>query len=139
MSWTYEITSGKLYSDTGELLDIGYSGQPPHVNDFAAVGEVGIGPIPAGSWRISGLEWDNPKLGPFVLILEPNEATMAHVISLNRDPGSFRIHGERVEPPAGYASDGCLIFPRSIREQIWNSGDHELDTVATLGGNNEIQ
>jgi hypothetical protein len=131
VSWTYEISSGKMYSDAGELLDIGYSGQPPHVNDFSAVGEVGIGPIPAGSWEIKGPE-DSPKTGPYTLTLVPNEATMAHVISLNRDPVSFRIHGERAQPPPGYASDGCIILPRAIREQIWNSGDHELDTVAQL-------
>jgi hypothetical protein len=133
MSYAYEIiSSGKMYSDAGELLDIGYSGQPPHVNDIAAVGEVGIGPIPPESWRISGMELDNPKLGPFVLLLEPDEPTMAYVISLNRDPNSFRIHGERITPPPGYASDGCIILPRAIREQIWNSGDHALDTVAQL-------
>jgi hypothetical protein len=131
MSYCYEITSGKLYSDAGELLDIGYSGQPPHVNDFAAVGERGIGPIPAGSWVITGVE-DSPRTGPFTLILVPDAATTAHVQMLDRDPESFRIHGEREKPPPGYASDGCIILPRAIRERIWDSGDHALDTIATL-------
>jgi hypothetical protein len=132
MSLSYEITTGKMYSGAGKLLATGYSGQPPHVNDIAAVGEVGIGPIPPGSWRISEIEWDNPRLGPFVLVLEPDPATTLYVLSLGRGSHTFRIHGEREQPPPGYASDGCIVLPRAPREQIWNLGDHELNTIATL-------
>lgn len=131
MSWAYEISTGRMYYDDGSLLATGYSGQPPHVNDLAAVGERGIGPIPPGSWQLTGVE-DSPRTGPFTIILTPDAATMLSVLALGRDPNTLRIHGERETPPPGYASDGCVVLPHEIRKKIWDSGDHYLDTIATL-------
>jgi hypothetical protein len=39
------------------------------------------------------------------------------------------MHGERTKPPAGFASDGCIIMPRQVRMECWNSNDHDLQVI----------
>jgi hypothetical protein len=131
MSWTWEISAGKFYRDDGLLCAVGYSGQPPHVNDITAFAERGIGPIPPGHWQIAGIE-NSPKLGENVLVLIPDKSTMLYLFTLGREPLTFRIHGERKVPPPGFASDGCIVLAEDVRLGVWNSTDHELDTIATL-------
>jgi len=129
MSWTYEQSTGRLYDDAGQVQGRGYSGQPPHTNKPEDEGLEGKGPIPCGKWFVTGVQYDNPKLGPFVLILEPDDATRSRVAALGRDPSSFRMHGERLEPPAGFASDGCIIQVRLVREMVYNSPDKQIDVI----------
>lgn len=41
---------------------------------------------------------------------------------------AFRIHGERIEGPAGFASAGCIILSLSTRRQILRDGG-DLEVV----------
>jgi hypothetical protein len=43
----------------------------------------------------------------------------------------FLMHGDSIESP-GCASQGCVIMPRPIREQVWKSGDRDLQVVAEV-------
>jgi hypothetical protein len=130
MAWTYQQNSGRLSDPNGALQGVGYSGQPPHTNAPADEGLEGLGPIPRGIWTKKSVEWDNPKLGPFVIVLEPDETTRARIVTLGRDPDSFRMHGERLPPaPPGFASDGCIVQIRQVRENFWNSPDPVLEVV----------
>jgi hypothetical protein len=130
--WLYHQNTGWLNDPSGQDIWQGYSGQPPHVNVSADEGLEGLGPIPSGTWLVTEVFQEHPKLGPFVLVLEPDEPTRARVILLGRDPDSFRMHGERSIPPSGYASDGCIIMPRSVRELVWDNADHEISVQETI-------
>lgn len=126
MPHTYHQASGVWMNPKGAILGTGYSGQPPHTNVIGDEALEGLGPIPAGNWYITAIQEENIKLGPSVLILEPDNDTRARILAMPRDPDSFRIHGERLEPPPGYASDGCIILTRFCRLMIWESLDHAL-------------
>jgi hypothetical protein len=41
------------------------------------------------------------------------------------------MHGDSKEHP-GCASQGCIILPRPVREQVWHSGDRELEVRAEI-------
>ena len=42
----------------------------------------------------------------------------------------FKIHGDLIDAPGQHkASDGCVILSRDVREQIWQSGDHDLHVI----------
>jgi hypothetical protein len=118
--WTYEQFTGRILQND-RLVGVGYAGSPqgkdnPDMQDVAQTG-----PLPRGLYTIEAPQ-NSPHTGPFTLDLTP-------------DPGNkmfgrseFRIHGDSIEHP-GTASEGCIIMARSIREQIWTSGDHELHVV----------
>jgi hypothetical protein len=125
MSWTYEQLTGNLFDPSDELQGKGYSGQPPYSNDPAAQNLEGLGPIPQGLWRAVELIPESTH-GPFAIRLEPYETTETFGRS------GFLMHGERVTPPPGYASDGCIIQSRDVRERFWDSTDHDIQVVASL-------
>lgn len=124
MPWGYQQATGNFSEPFGALVAKGYSGQPPHANVPTDEGLVNLGPIPCGYWQGVKLEVWNPRLGPYVIVLAPDPATRARVLAYGRDPDSFRVHGERAQPPFGYASDGCIILSRDIRELFWANLDH---------------
>jgi hypothetical protein len=121
MMWTNAEKTGDLMHG-GEKIDTGYSGcdQGKNNPDMQAVFDVG--PIPQGDWTISGLPVNTAEHGPFVLTLTPANGTAAFGSS------GFLIHGHKIGAP-GTASKGCNILARTIREQIWNSGDTDLEVV----------
>ena len=125
MPKTYRQSSGVLMNPAGAIMGTGYSGQPPHTNVPADEVLEGLGPIPCGNWTMVSLE-QSPKLGPDVIVLEPDAETRARILAMPRDPDSFRIHGEREEPPPGFASDGCIILTHTCRMLCWQSVDHAL-------------
>jgi hypothetical protein len=43
----------------------------------------------------------------------------------------FLMHGDSKESPSS-ASHGCVILPSSVREQVWNSRDRDLEVVAGI-------
>lgn len=120
--WTYQISTGRMIDDLGEVIGVGYSGQPQHRNDVTAVALPFLGPIPQGLYRIEP-PVNTKTHGPFVLWLDPDPA--------NEMFGriAFGIHGDSVTSP-GSASEGCIIQSRDVREKIWSSGDHDLKVVA---------
>lgn len=132
MSWLYEQLTGNFIDPIDVLQGKGYSGQPPYKNVPTAENLANLGPIPTGTYMATGVELSDPKLGPYVIVLDPDANTTAKIISYGRIPSTFRIHGERIEPPPGYASDGCIIQSRDVRELFWNSNDHEI--VVVVGG-----
>ena len=123
-SWTYSQKSGELQQD-GKHVAEGYSGTGDGKNNPAMENVPNVGPIPRGDWNVSGPPVDTRTHGPYVLHLEPKPETK----TFGRD--GFLMHGDSKEHP-GTASQGCLIFPRQVREQVWNSGDRDLEVVAEI-------
>jgi|SRR5579862_1648174 len=123
-AWTYVQQSGELQHD-GKPIATGYSGAGAGKNNAALQNVPNVGPIPQGDWTISGPPVDTPDHGPCVLKLTPAVGTETFGRS------GFLMHGDSKEHP-GCASHGCVILPRSVREQVWNSGDRELEVLATI-------
>lgn len=129
MSWLWEQSTGKLYNDAGELIAIGYAGgdkgtRPEAVNNPEYEASEGVGPLPRGTYTICPPR-DGGHLGPYVLDLTPDDSNQMYGRSL------FRIHGDNAQVNRS-ASDGCIILPRTIRTEVWESGDRILDVVAKL-------
>jgi hypothetical protein len=122
--WTYAQQTGALQRDSQHVAT-GYSGFDNGKNNPAMQGIENLGPIPQGSWNIVGPPMNTPQHGPFVLRLEPAAATNTFGRS------GFLMHGDSIEAP-GCASHGCIIMSRTVREQVWNSGDTDLEVVAVL-------
>lgn len=120
MTWRYDQATGEMSHD-GESVAYGYSGKGDAKNDPMAQSEHNEGPIPRGTYTISG-PVDTHTHGPYVLPLEPGPENEMFGRS------GFLIHGDSVVHP-GTASEGCIIMPRSAREQIWQSGDTQLEVV----------
>ncbi len=124
MSWRYEIRTGILRRVTADIQSQfmgGYSGCRDGKNNPAMCTVANLGPIPIGVYRI-GDPYDTDTHGPFVLPLTPDAANEMHGRS------GFLIHGDSTKEP-GTASEGCIIQPRAVREQIHQSGDRELEVV----------
>lgn len=124
MSHTYSQSDGGWWF-AGECLAHGYSGHEGGLNNPDVQKFAGVGPIPQGTWFISGPPEDSLTMGPFALELVPAPST----VTFGRT--GFFIHGDSVEHPgAQVASHGCIILPRKVREAIWESGDRTLFVVA---------
>jgi hypothetical protein len=119
--WTYEISTGRMYDESGKLIGVGYSGSPTYKNDASATYMIDEGPIPAGLYTIKS-PVDTAKHGPYVLWLLPDPSNEMY------GRADFGIHGDNIGKP-GCASEGCIIQSRDVREFIWDSGDHILQTV----------
>lgn len=131
--WTYEISTGKMYDPQTIIAGSGYSGHPPHVNDVSAVGLKAIGPIPPGNWTLGSLIERDPNTGEYTIVLVPDAPTRAYILSLGRDPDSFRCHGDFIGHVGQcLASDGCIVQILPVRMEMWESLDHGLQTVPTL-------
>jgi hypothetical protein len=119
--WTYAQKTGNLLQN-GQLVATGYSGFDTGKNNPAMQAVPDVGPIPQGSWTISGPPINTAEHGPFVLTLTgaPDTKTFGR--------SGFLMHGDSVDAP-GTASKGCIIMPRPAREQVWNSGDTALEVV----------
>ena len=130
MSWTWAIDSGSLYDKNGELQGKGYAGgdcgaYPPGVNNPSCCDVPKVGPLPPGHYTI-GAPQDTITHGPYVLPLTPNPGNQMY------GRGGFLIHGDSILAPGRQeASEGCIVLPLGVREQIWNSGDHDLGVVAS--------
>ena len=111
MSWKYEQSTGKMYKN-GKLIEAGYSGALTNKDDPERQHVKGVGPLPRGTYKIAG--HSNSK-GPVTIILEQTSGE-----SFGRS--EFRIHGERKQGPAGFASEGCIIMSLSTRRNILRDG-----------------
>lgn len=117
-------SKGTLHSTIADKnIGNGYSGAVGYKNDPEAQKVHNKGPIPQGEWGILGPPVDTATHGPYVIHLfaKPGTDTFGR--------SGFLIHGDSIEHP-GQASEGCIILPRSVREFIWNSNDHDLQVVA---------
>ena len=122
--WTYAQKSGDLLQN-GQRIATGYSGLDNGKNNPAMQAIPNMGPIPQGDWTIVGPPINTPDHGPFVLRLQPARDTRTFGRS------GFLMHGDSIESP-GCASHGCIIMARTVREQVWNSGDTDLEVVPEL-------
>jgi Protein of unknown function (DUF2778) len=119
--WTYAQSTGALLQN-GTQVATGYSGHDDGKNNPSMQAIRDVGPIPQGDWTIVGPPVNTPDHGPYVLRLEPANGTNTFGRS------GFLMHGDSIEAP-GCASLGCVIMPRNIREQVWASGDTDLEVV----------
>ncbi len=103
----------------------GYSGAGVGKNNPGMEKVHNVGPIPQGDWKIVGPPVNTPEHGPYVLKLKPAADTPTFGRS------GFLMHGDSKQSP-GNASQGCVILPRAVREQVWKSGDADLKVVAEI-------
>lgn len=115
--WSWDQSEGALYLD-GQWIARGYSGRAEGRNNPGMDSARGVGPIPAGRWRI-GPPRTSSRTGPHVMDLTP-VGHDAHGRS------AFQIHGDNA---AGDASSGCIVLPRAFREMISESGISLLEVI----------
>lgn len=120
--WTYAQKTGELLLN-GKHVANGYSGFDDGKNNPDMQAVANAGPIPQGDWTIVGPPANTIEHGPYVLRLQPSNGTNTFGRS------AFLMHGDSIPDP-GCASHGCIIMPRTIREQVWLSGDTSLEVVA---------
>lgn len=125
--WRWDQSAGEL-THNGRFISRGYSGNGRGKNNPSLQGVAGVGPIPAGRWKI-GAPYNSANVGPYVLPLDAVDAKPGDDTHQPTGRGAFRIHGDSIKAP-GTASKGCLILPRNVRQAIWASGDHDLEVVA---------
>jgi hypothetical protein len=123
--WVWDQGAGTLSRD-GALVSRGYSGKGAGKNNPALQGMAGIGPLPRGRWKLVNI-YDSANVGPRTITLHAADATPDDTHDAT-GRGAFRIHGDSIRAP-GTASKGCIILPRAIREQMWRSGDRDLEVV----------
>jgi len=120
-AWTYIQETGELQQD-GRPVATGYSGAGAGKNNPDVQDVHNVGPIPQGDWTIAGPPISTAEHGPYVLRLNPAEKTETFGRS------GFLMHGDSKTAP-GTASQGCVILPKSVREEVWRSGDRDLKVV----------
>ena len=81
----------------------------------------GVGPLPQGRYHIDGV-YNSKQVGPYALILRPEPGTDT------KGRGDFRVHGDNKSGNHS-ASNGCIIMPRGVREQMWLFKDHTVQVV----------
>lgn len=117
MPWTYNQTTGSLRDPQGQAVaSNGYSGNGQGRNNSAMEQTPNVGPIPRGRYRI-GHARHSTHTGPVSTDLTPQTGTNTFGRS------AFLIHGDNISHTA---SNGCIILPRSVREQINSSTDREI-------------
>jgi hypothetical protein len=124
--WQYDQSSGELRRN-GNLISRGYSGKGRGKNNPSLQGVRGIGPIPAGRWKMRNV-YNSRNVGPYTITLWADDARLNDVHEAT-GRSAFRIHGDSIRAP-GTASKGCIILPRAIRQRMWESGDHDLLVTA---------
>jgi hypothetical protein len=123
MGWKYSQTTGQLVNPAGSGVGLGYSGCGEGLNSPAQQAVACVGPIPQGDWEIGAFFDDLGGKGPIVAHLTPAAGTETFGRS------GFMVHGDNA---AGdhTASEGCVILPRVLREQLMASSDRTLTVTA---------
>jgi hypothetical protein len=123
MSWRYSQSTGDLINPAGSRVGIGYSGRGVGLNNPTKQDAADVGPIPQGSWTI-GTFFDDPGgKGPIVAHLTPSVGTQTYGRS------GFMVHGDN-SAANHTASEGCIILPHLLREQLMASNDRTLIVVS---------
>lgn len=129
--WTYKQSSGELIKSDGEIIGSGYSGGGTDPTNLEAIqghnnpllqSVHNVGPIPVGFYTIE-VPVNSLIHGLYVLPLSPNTSNNMYGRS------GFLIHGASISHP-NYASNGCIIISRLIREAIWASNDRLLEVIS---------
>lgn len=119
MPWYYSQSTGQLTRNE-RVAGIGYAGAGGGRNNPRMENVRDVGPIPRGTYQISRPR-NSERRGPHVMDLSP----VGHN-ALGRT--NFLIHGDSARHP-GQASQGCIILPRLVRQQISGSGDNRLIVI----------
>jgi hypothetical protein len=121
--WLYKQKQGSFYHNDIWIID-GYSGFGDlGKNRPEAQGQVGVGPIPQGSFLVGGVEDDEHKHGPLAIHLIPEPSTKTFGRS------GFMIHGDS-KAHLGSASHGCIILPPAVRQTVSESEDRQLIVIS---------
>ena len=115
----YSQGQGTLTAPDGTVAH-GYAGFGDGKNNPGMENVPDVGPLPRGIYRIIGEPFDHPRCGPFCLRLEPDTGNAMY------GRAGFLIHGDNGH---GTASHGCIIMPRTMREQVWREGYLELEVT----------
>ena len=122
LDWEYSQSTGELTNTNQDgTMGTGYSGQGEGLNNPDMQNVENVGPIPQGVYDI-GTPRDSERTGPYVFDLTPQSGV---------DPWGrtdFQIHGDNALGNNS-ASQGCMILPRNVRNQIGASGDNTLRVV----------
>jgi len=122
MSWTFESDTGKLYRPDGSFFAKGYAGgnegkNPEGINNPLMQSVWNVGPLPIGLYTFGEVVMES-KLGPFAIPLIPDKENEMF------GRGHFYMHGDTAIP--GHASEGCIIMPRPVREEVYSSTDRTI-------------
>jgi hypothetical protein len=130
--WFYIQASGQLFWQhppvIPELIGTGYSGAGTAKNDPDSQCVQDLGPIPRGDYTIGAIGDYGPTGTELkrALPLTPDQANdMCTPARTN-----FLIHGDSLAHP-GWASAGCIIIDKTVRERIGVSGDTMLRVLRT--------
>ena len=127
--WKFEIKTGRLFDPyTGKVLWQGYAGgncgkDPIGKNNPDYIKVKSVGPLCPGVYTF-GTPVAQSHLGPFAIPLTPDPSNEMYGRS------DFYCHGDTT--PSGNASEGCIILPRWVRDQMWASKIHTLEVVISL-------
>jgi hypothetical protein len=126
--WIFEQSTGKLYRPDGSLAATGYAGgncgkNPEGVNNPSLQSVPTIGPLPVNDYT-PGTPVPQSHLGPFAIPLIPTGTGDMF------GRGHFYMHGDTT--PSGNASEGCIIMPRAVRNEFYNSVDNKLSVVREI-------
>lgn len=117
---TYTQRTGDFTLD-GEHIGRGYSGRGQWLNNPAGEHIRGEGPIPKGAYIMSAPR-TSKNTGPYTIDLTPDGHN-----ALGRT--LLRIHGDNILLN-NTASHGCIIAPRMLRKEIWESvPDHKIKVI----------
>lgn len=119
--WTYSQSTGRLSHD-GIEIGTGYAGCGDGLDNPAMENVPCVGPLPRGRYSI-GPQFHHSHTGPITMRLSPD------ISNVMFGRGGFLIHGDSIKHP-GTASEGCIVLPHDIREQIAESTDRRLQVVA---------
>jgi hypothetical protein len=120
MGFQYSQTTGEFTQD-GQPLGTGYSGNGEGLNNAAMQQVHGVGPIPQGTYTI-GPPHADAEVGPVAMALLP----AAGNAMFNR--GDFLIHGDNAALDHT-ASEGCIVLPHDVRVMI---------AAAVLAGDDQL-
>lgn len=117
----YDQKTGEIMTDDGTVIGKGYAGNGKGKNNPAMESVKMIGPLPRGIYII-GEPINSPHTGPYSIPLTPNPKNVMYGRS------GFMIHGDSIDNP-GTASNGCIVLPHTIRVQINNYTDKNLEVI----------
>ena len=126
MSWTFKQSTGEMSNPEGKVVATGYAGgncgnNPEGINNPAMQEVHAVGPLPQGVYKFDTVVLQS-HLGPYAIPLIPDPTNEMFGRS------AFYIHGDTVGRPR-CASEGCIIMPRAIREDMYLGDDHTVVVV----------
>jgi len=121
--WRFSQARGTITSAAGAVIGTGYSGHGPGLGNPAMQSIRDVGPIPQGKYSFGELVPHDPVVGEYAIPLIPDPANVMY------GRLGFWIHGN--DPQNDHnASEGCVVLPFSVREELWQSADHDLEVTA---------